>query len=391
MTDNENGCVTVVHSCPVWLPLTQAWMYHQIRYLPPQIECHIVCEKTANIEQFGWPSLHSLERCARWRRFLDLALKRARIRRYPGLLPRVAHRYRARVLHSHFGNVAWANIGAARTAGLAHVATFYGFDVGMLPKSRPVWRRRYRDLFRQVDRVLCEGTHMLGRIAELGCPLEKLRVHHLGVPLDQIPFRPRAWHPAAPLRVLIAASFQEKKGITYALHALARLKRDVLLQVTLIGDANDEPRSQEEKRRILSVIADSSLRSDVRMLGYQSYAALFREAYEHHVFLAPSVTASDGDTEGGAPVTLIEMAASGMPVISSRHCDIPEIVQGGVTGFLVPERDADAIYSALRQLIASPEAWATMATAARRHIEREFDASRQGERLAEIYRELAGL
>src|SRR5690606_39794503 len=67
-------------------------------------------------------------------------------------------------------------------------------------------------------------------------------------------------------------------------------------------------------------------------LGYQPWRALMDAAYRHHVFLSPSITASDGDTEGGAPVGLIEMAATGMPVISSRHADIPEVIEHGVGG-----------------------------------------------------------
>jgi colanic acid/amylovoran biosynthesis glycosyltransferase len=187
----------------------------------------------------------------------------------------------------------------------------------------------------------------------------------------------------------MAASFQEKKGIPYGLRALARLKKDVPLEVTIIGDANDEPQSQAEKRRILTTLEETGLKDCVRLLGYQSYSALIQQACEHHVFLAPSVTAASGDTEGGAPVSLIEVAATGMPVVSSRHCDIPEVVRDGETGFLAPERDVEGLYAALCRLIGDSSRWHAMATAARRHIEQEFDARCQGVRLAKIYRTVA--
>jgi len=106
------------------------------------------------------------------------------------------------------------------------------------------------------------------------------------------------------------------------------------------------------------------------------------------VFLSPSLTASDGDTEGGAPVSLIEMSASGMMVVSTTHCDIPGVVINGRTGLLAGEHDVDGLVTHLRWLIANPSQWATMRTAARAHIEAEFDARRQGERLAAIYREI---
>jgi colanic acid/amylovoran biosynthesis glycosyltransferase len=100
------------------------------------------------------------------------------------------------------------------------------------------------------------------------------------------------------------------------------------------------------------------------------------------------VTASDGDTEGGAPVSLIEMSASGMMIASTTHCDIPGVILDEESGLLSPERDPEALAANLRRIIAAPEAWAGAQRAGRAHIEAEFDARRQGERLDAIYREL---
>lgn len=385
----EGSPLAVVQSLPAWLPLTEGWIYHQLKHLPGDIQCHIVCERTENLDQFSLPNIHATAAGTPWNRLIDPALRRARLRQYPGLLPKVIRDARAGVLHSHFGNIAWRDLGAARRAAVAHVATFYGFDVGMLPQSDPVWRQRYLELFRNVRRVLCEGPHMLKCIAALGCPQEKLQVHRLGVTLERLPFHHREWTPGEPLRVLMASSFQEKKGIPYGLRALARLKNDVELQVTIIGDANKEARSQAEKTRILTAIRESGLDSNVRLLGYQPHAAFIRNAYEHHVFLAPSVTAGDGDTEGGAPVGLIEAAATGISVVASRHCDIPEVIQDGVTGHLAPEKDVSGLYDALSRLIAGRSRWREMQEAGRRHIEAEYDARCQGVRLGAIYRSVA--
>ena len=192
------------------------------------------------------------------------------------------------------------------------------------------------------------------------------------------------------MRVLVAASFQEKKGIPYAIEALGRLSREFPVELTIVGDANEEERSRAEKGRILDALERHVMKTLTRMPGYRTHAALFEEAFRHHVFLSPSVTAGDGDTEGGAPVTLIEMAATGMPVVATRHCDIPEIVRHGETGFLAPERDAGALVENLRWLVAHPAEWERIARTARLHIEAEYDVVRQGERLAAIYRELAG-
>jgi colanic acid/amylovoran biosynthesis glycosyltransferase len=225
-------------------------------------------------------------------------------------------------------------------------------------------------------------------VVELGCPEDKVAVHHLGVDLDQIPFQPRTWEPGQPLRVLLSGSFREKKGFPYAIDALGKIKDRVGLEITIVGDANDE-RTQREKQVIIDAIARNSLGDRTRLLGYQPYDILLEEAGRHHVFLSPSVAGSDGDTEGGAPVSIIEMCASGMMVVSTTHCDIPGVVLDGVTGLLAPERDVDGLVERLNWLFANPSEWRGMLVAARKHIETEFDVRKQGLRLADVYRKVA--
>jgi colanic acid/amylovoran biosynthesis glycosyltransferase len=227
-------------------------------------------------------------------------------------------------------------------------------------------------------------------VVNLGCPEEKIRVIHLGIPVADIPFEPRRWKPGDTLRVLIAASFREKKGIPYALQALARLQEKVELQITIIGDAGDDPGSQKEKANILRTIRSCGAKERVRLLGYQPHAVLHEEARKHHIFLSPSVTAASGDMEGGAPVSIIEMAASGIPVVSTKHCDIPGVIQHGVTGLLAEERDVDGLVNRLEWLLANPQKWSVMVAASRKHIEAKFDACTQGKRLASLYEELTG-
>ena len=381
--------LTVVHSVLSWLPLTANWLYTQLVQLPPSIESHVVCESTQKLDQFSVPHIHSFEQLPRWRAYCDAMLRRWGLRQHLGLLSTQAQNCRAQILHSHFGNMGWKNSKMAKRLGLKHVVTFYGYDVNYLPLADRRWAERYRELFERVDRVLCEGPHMAKCIVALGCPESKVRVHHLGVRLDSIAFQPRSWAPGETLRVLIAASFKEKKGIPYALEALGRLQHQVDLAITIIGDADPESSgSVEEKRVILEVIAQHALGGKTRLLGYQPLSVLLAEARRNHVFLSPSVTASSGDTEGGAPVSIIEMAASGMPIVSTVHCDIPEVIEHGVTGLLAPERDVDALVAHLSWLIRHPERWPAMLAAARASLEARYDATIQGQKLAALYREL---
>jgi len=191
------------------------------------------------------------------------------------------------------------------------------------------------------------------------------------------------------LYVLLTGSFREKKGFPDAIAALARLRDDVDLQVTIIGDEHGTPATRAEKRRILDELKRTGLDSCTRLTGYLPWSQALEESRSHHVFLSPSVTAADGDTEGGAPVSIIEMAASGMVIVSTSHCDIPHVIHDGESGLLAPEHDVDALVAHLRWLVDHPDKWIELQTAARRRVETEFDARVQGARLAAIYRDVA--
>lgn len=384
MTDQ----IKIIHYCSVWLEITQTWLYNQVKYLPGQIENHIVCRSTRNLDQFALGNIHALKD-QQFGAYLRYKLRSLLGKK--GAAPFFAQqlaRIQPDIVHSHFGNNGWAVMDAVRQTNARHFVTFYGQDVEKLPQDNPVWLDRYRELFNAPrTRFLCEGPHMAACLVRMGCPPEKAHVHHLGVEVDKIEFRPRRWQPGEPLKVLIAASFREKKGIPYALEALGRLCREIPVQITIIGDAGKSKEGGAEKERILKVIDQWQLAPLTRLLGYQPQGVLWEEAYRHHLFLSPSVRAADGDTEGGAPVSIIEMAASGIPIVSSFHCDIPSVIKHGETGWLANERDVAGIVECLHRWIDQPQTWEAILHAGRRHIEANYDAASQGIRLAQRYQE----
>ena len=163
-----------------------------------------------------------------------------------------------------------------------------------------------------------------------------------------------------------------RRGIPDAIDALGRIQHQVEWRSP--SSATDGlPSTIIEKKKILDAIERNGLGAKTRLLGYQPYRVVMEEARRHHVFLSPSVTAQDGDSEGGAPVSLIEMSAAGLMLVSTTHCDIPGVVIHGRTGLLAPEHDVEAL-ATTRWLIANPSRWADMRAASRAHIEAEFDA-----------------
>ncbi len=377
----------VAHSFDVWLPSTMTWAATQVRAASVD-QAIVLAESTENLDQFPFSPIYTTGS-------VDAAVVRAarrtHVRLYPRSYARSLRRHRPQILHSHFGYRGWSDLPLARRHRLAHVVTFYGHDVTMYPRTWPVWRGRYAELFAAADLVLCEGPFMASTIAGLGCPETKLQVQRLGVDVDRVPCRPRTLAPGEPVRVLIAGAFRAKKGIPAALEAVAAVReRGADLRVTVVGASNGSAGEEAERRRIEDVVRRRRLDEIVTFTGMVPYGRLLDLLSGHHIFLSPSRTAADGDSEGGAPVTIIEAAASGMPVVSTTHCDIPQAVDDGRTGLLAPEDDQEALGGCLWTMLDEPERWPAMGEAAGRLARERFDMRRCAAQLVDRYRSLLG-
>ncbi|PCJ62000.1 MAG: colanic acid biosynthesis glycosyltransferase WcaL [Candidatus Hydrogenedentota bacterium] len=379
--------IHVVHNCATWLPITENWLYNLIRSLPESIVNHVVCVQTANLEMFPASNLRCLETSPSISsavRVIHESITNSRMmgRRSAEISEIIPNKSTA-ILHSHFGPHAWRSIHVARQLDIPHIASFYGFDATYIPQNNAVWKQRYAELFDTVNLVLAEGAYMRDTLISLGCPSEKVVKIHLGVPLEEVEFIPRAWSGTGPIRILMASAFREKKGIPYGLMAIAKLRKQYEIEVTIIGDAGDP----EEKKIIEDTIRREGLTEVVSVLGFQPFEKLMEEAYDHHIYLAPSVTAANGDAEGGLPYSLIVMAASGMLCVASAHCDIPELIKDGKTGMLADERDVDGIVTAISSLVDKPCNWEEITYRTRQHIENEFNLTTQAQQVAILYQQ----
>lgn len=377
----------VLHYCDIWLGRTENWIYPQVTRLPTEWRSAVACRSRANAAEFPHDPVYCETDLPYWRQSLDRIAHMVRWRQYPSILDEALKQERPDVLHSHFGTSGWRNLQAARRARCRHVVTFYGGDASMVPQSMPWWRRRYRKLFAEADQMLCEGPFLANSLVKLGCAPNKVRVFHFGIRTWEIPFQSRVWNPGTPLRVLMAASFRQKKGIPIGIKALDRLAARVPVELELVGDAGGDPASQREKERIEESLRGLRHLHSVNRYGYVSKADLLKIAARAHVFLCPSITADDGDAEGGAPVVLLEMAAAGLIVVGSTHCDIPNQLRDRQTGLIATEGSVEATAEALEWVATNPHRWPDISRAARTDIEERFDARRQACILAEIYRD----
>jgi colanic acid/amylovoran biosynthesis glycosyltransferase len=259
------------------------------------------------------------------------------------------------------------------------VTSFYGYDVSEFPRRRR--RSPYARLFARGDRFLAVSEEMRHNLIRSGCDPNRIVVQRLGVEPRRFAF---AHDPAAarPFRILSIGRMVPKKGLEYGLMAVAALAREEPgIEYLIIGDG---PRRNE----IEGMVASLGLENVVRLAGWKTRPEIVDAMGSADVLLAPSVTAESGDAEG-TPVAIMEALAAGLPVVSSLHAGIPEVVQEGRSGFLVPERDVPGLIAALRRLVRNPELRTRMGAQGRAAMAERHDIGKLNRRLLGIYRDLA--
>jgi colanic acid/amylovoran biosynthesis glycosyltransferase len=292
-------------------------------------------------------------------------------------------RRRPVLLHSHFGWVATGDHALRDAMGLPWIVGIYGADAYELPRD-PGWRPRLDRIFGEANLILPLGPAMASRLEALGCAPEKLVVHNLGVDLEGLPFQERVRARGEPLRILFAGTFREKKGVPDLIEAIHLMRRDkVPVHLDLVGDAASKPGDAEMKEEILARIRRWDLEDVVTRHPFLPFAELVALARNCHVLATPSVTAASGDAEGTVFI-IQQMMATGMPVVATRHADIPYTF-GDLAGALVPERDPPALAAALRRYVDDPDALADDGARFRRHAEANLDIRAAAEALARIY------
>jgi colanic acid/amylovoran biosynthesis glycosyltransferase len=374
----------VAHSVNPYLPNSGSWIYHQIRFLE-SFRPIVLTKRTENLDQFPIAHIYSVYGQPFLRRNLEKAL--ARLRNAPFRTHRDALRREGAVLlHSHFADMAIRNIPLAKEAGIPHVASFYGSDIWARERDRH-FREDFDKLSRSASLFLVEGPAMADKVIGLGAPERIVRVLRLGIDISVIPFFPRSPDVGGRVVILMAGRPVEKKGHWDGLLAFERICRDfphVVLRMIIGGRT---PRENEHVLRMRRFIEEKGITDKVEWCGFLSYDRYLEAIRSAHIFLQPSVHAEDGDAEGGAPVTITELSASGMPVVATKHCDIPQIVLDGRSGLLAEERDVDGLAALLARICASPQTWESMGRAGRAHVEDRFDIRKQVRELERSYEE----
>jgi colanic acid/amylovoran biosynthesis glycosyltransferase len=210
---------------------------------------------------------------------------------------------------------------------------------------------------------------------------DRVHVVHCGVDPDDFPPTERP-ERAGPCRIVCVASFEEVKGHAILLEACRILReRGVQFRCDLVGGG-------PLRRRVEAQVARTCLEGRVRLLGPLPRPAVLRLLRDSDVAVLASRPTRGGKREG-IPVALMEAMASGLPVVASDLSGIPELVESGRTGILVPPADPRALAGALEALARDPPLRARLGSAARDDVLRRFDLRASARTLLGLVRAVA--
>lgn len=287
------------------------------------------------------------------------------------------------VVHAHFGHNGLYALPYARRHKLPLVVSLHGRDVSVLlgrDKYRPEWwlyLKGYRRLFREATYFLAASQELKDLIQSVGCPREKVLINRLGVDISAFSPAPSRRELEPPV-VLMVGRFVEKKGHLDGVEAAAAaIKAGHALKLVIIGDGPLRAAYAERAEAL-------GIASHLTFTGSLPHAGVLDWVQRASVLLAPSVVAKNLDRESGLIVAK-EAAACGLPIVGTIHGGIPEIIDDGETGYLIPERDAKALGERLITLLGDEGLRAKLGAAARLKMEREYDIRARIRALEEIY------
>jgi glycosyltransferase involved in cell wall biosynthesis len=329
-----------------------------------------------NLAVVGKPRTHFLRRF--WFKKVRSApwqISPAEVEQLTGILAKV----NARLIHIYFGHIAVHLLPLIRTWEHPAVVSFHGADV-MVDLDRPGFRRATQEMLDAVRLVLVRSESLGRALINIGCEAGKIRIQRTGIPVSEIPYQPRAWPDGGAWKFVQACRLIEKKGLRVSLRAFSQFARQYPAATFTI--AGEGPLRAE----LGSLAAELGIADRVFFPGFISQTQLRELFYQSHIFLHPSEVGGDGNQEG-VPNSMLEAMASGLPVFATEHGGIPEAIENGKSGVLVPERNDRALAQALLERLTNPEGLAAIAAAGAEAVREKFQQNAQTKTLEDYYLE----
>ncbi|MBA3752436.1 glycosyltransferase, partial [Candidatus Dependentiae bacterium] len=265
----------------------------------------------------------------------------------------------------------------------AKVVTFFrGFDISRYLYENPGC---YDSLFRYGDLLATSSNAFRERLLELGADPKKTVVYYSSVDCSTFSYSEHSPSDKT-IRILTIGRLIEKKGMEDVITALNMvIPRYSDVYLTIVGEGDSRI-----KRKLKKLIHRLGIGNHITFAGECTQAEVIQHLKNSHLFVLASKTARNFDQEG-IPNVLKEAMAVGLPVITTRHGGIPEMVLDGINGYLVDEGRSDQIAKRIEYLIARPDLCKRVGVSARKTVEQMFESSHKGDELEQLLEQLIAL
>lgn len=254
---------------------------------------------------------------------------------------------------------------AAPISGGTYSFTMHGPHIFFEPHRWRLDEKIRRALFVSCISDFCRSQGMLF-VAPEHWP--KLRIIHCGVEPEL--FNAIA-HRAQGTRLLYVGRLAAMKGLPVVFEALAKLRgTHPDLTLTVVGDGSERPDIEASAQRLgLSTMVD--------FVGYKSQAEVRAYLQQTDIFVLPSFAE-------GVPVVLMEAMAAAVPVLTTRIAGVPELVEHGTSGWLVPPGNQQTLADALSRLVEDGDLRQRLGEAGRAKVVADFNIALEAAKLAGI-------
>ena len=343
-----------------YLPPSETFIYEELKNITT-VKPIVFTRKEMNLNRFPYSEIRSLSRDT------NNIVKRFR-------------QEKIKLIHARFGNAGVRLMDVKKRTRLPMLTSFHGFDLPLKRTRRSLYHRKLPRLFKIGDRFTVPSFHMRQKLINWGCPPNKISVMYSGIDLQKFTYTKRELKTENVI-IMAVGRLHKKKGFCYLIKAFKKVvNRFPSARLIIVGEG-------AERGKLNDLISALKLKKYVRLEGIVTHNQMSALLSQADIFCLPSVTTKDGNQEG-IPNAIKEAMATGLPVVSTLHGGIPELVTDESEGLLVPEKSVQLLAEKLMYLIENPSVRREMGQKGRVKVEDSFDSSKQVRKLEAIYKEL---
>jgi len=281
------------------------------------------------------------------------------------------------VAHAHFGQAALvpARLHECGSLRIPLIVTFHGYDVNVIPRTNPDGIYKY--VFAAATYLVVGSQFMADCLIQLGAPPDKILVCPIGVDSPECTDNPTT----DTFSLVSVGRLVECKGHHVTLKALAiaaNADSKADFRLSIVGDG-------DERDKLMKYAEELGLTSRVQWLGARLPHEVRGVLRQSHAMVHAAIRSTDGSEEGQGLVVL-EAQSEGVPVVATNIGGLPENLIDGVTGYLVPESDPQAIADKILRLASDPNVRSAMGTEGRKFVAEHRSWSGYMENVLDLYR-----